>query len=153
MISILSSYIIWFVLERGLGAHGATFCRLIGYGSGGNGADPIFGWPRYTWIDIHNWASIILLSIIILHVIIHWSWIVEMMKRTKKYITIPITRVAEQYLATIILIVLFVFECLSGIILWIVLPRGRYDYFLMASESGRTFWDYKETLGLTYIHG
>jgi cytochrome b561 len=139
-VSIISSYIIWFVLERGMGSHGATFCRLGGFGSGGNGADPLFGWPRYTWIDIHNWASIILLMIIIIHVITHWRWIVEAIKRTKRNVTTIITKVAEQYLATILLTILFMFECLSGFVLWFILPRGHYDYFLMISGSGRTFW-------------
>ena len=140
MISIISSCVVWFVLERGSGSHGATFCRLIGYGSGGNGADPIFGWPRYTWIDIHNWSSIILLLIIILHIFRHWSWIVETTIRLKKNITGSIIKITEQYLATAILFILFLFECLSGFVLWIILPRGRYDYFLMVSGNGRTFW-------------
>jgi cytochrome b561 len=136
--TLASSYILWFVLPRGFGTH-SEMCARQGTGIGGN-YYTVFGMSRYMWVEIHNWLSVILLGIIILHIVLHWSWIVETLKRTRSYFSGPVKKVAEQYVASIALFVLFALDCFSGFVVWLILPRGSLDYYNMLSGSGRTFW-------------
>ena len=91
-------------------------------------------------MEIHNWASVALLVIILLHIIFHWGWIVATTKRVKNYIGKRIRKVTELYIAAVVLFILFLFESLSGFIIWLFLPRGAADYFYMIIGHGRTFW-------------
>ncbi len=36
----------------------------------------IWGWNRHDWGDIHFWIAVIFLSILALHLILHWDWVV-----------------------------------------------------------------------------
>ena len=131
---------LWFILPRGVGLHGsgATFCGGGGIGIAGN-YQAFFGYFRYTWIDIHNWASVVLAFIILLHLILHWNWIVETTKRVASHLQRHTRKVLELYGSMVILLILFIFDCLSGLVLWLVLPRGARDYNQMLGGSGRTF--------------
>ena len=137
---LTSSCIVWFVLPRGVGQHGNVYCESqIGQGIAGN-YWTVLGWPRYIWIEIHNWASVALLVIILLHIIFHWGWIVATTKRVKGYIGKRVRRVTELYIAAVVLFILFLFESFSGFVIWLFLPRGAQDYHYMLSGVGRTFW-------------
>ncbi len=138
--TLTSSYVVWFVLPRGMGLHrgGASYCGGGGTGIAGN-CENFFGLFRYTWIEIHNWASVVLFVIVMIHILLHWSWIVGMTKKISRYFQSHTRRALELYGAAAILFILFVFDCLSGFVLWLVLPRGVGDYFQMISGSGRTF--------------
>ena len=46
-----SSFILWFVLPRGMGLYGFPFCRLWGTGLAGN-AYNVLSVPRYVWVDL-----------------------------------------------------------------------------------------------------
>jgi hypothetical protein len=137
--NLTSSYILWFILPRGIGYHGSPKCSMQGYGISGTGWE-VLGWNRVTWIEVHNWASIALLVIILLHIIFHWGWIVATTKRVKSYIGKRISKVTELYIAAVVLFILFLFESLSGFVIWLFLPRGAGDYFYMIIGYGRTFW-------------
>ena len=52
-----------------------------GRGWGGGGGQLTF-WElsKHTWIDIHDWVAVALTLLIIIHVILHWKWIVRMAK-------------------------------------------------------------------------
>jgi hypothetical protein len=117
----------------------SEMCAGQGQGLGGNYYS-VFGMSRYAWVEIHNWVSVILLGMIVLHLLMHLSWIVEMLKRTKSYFSGPVKKVTEQYVASITLFILFAADCFSGFVLWLILPRGSLDYYNMLSGSGRTFW-------------
>ena len=152
---VLSSVIIWFLLPRGIGQHNnegrqkaheedcTEYCNLEGRGLdpdwGGNIGD-IFDWPRYLWVEYHSWISVILVIIIVLHVLIHWDWVVETTKRIIINIEQKRIQINERYITVSILLILFIFECLSGIVVWLILPRGADDYFEMIAGIGRTFW-------------
>ena len=139
MITLVSSYVTWFVLPHGIGLHGGnSHCSGGGVGSTGNPED-FLGFFRCTWIDIHNWASVVLAAIIIVHILLHWGWILATTKRVSHHLRKPAGKVLELYGAALILFVLFVFDCLSGLVLWLVLPRGARDYDLMVSGLGRRF--------------
>lgn len=144
---LLSSYILWFVLKRGTGLHGDPFCQQFGTGSVGN-YYTVLEWPRYTWIDIHNWASIALLAIVVFHIIFHWRWIVESVMRAKRYFAFPMMKVREQFIVATALFIFFMIECLSGFVVWLILPRGLCDYAAMLSGGARTFWGLQRNIWL-----
>jgi len=75
------------VLPPGSGGRYAHEGQGLGRGwRGGRGAlesvgsdeSPIktlLGWGRHDWGDLHFWLAVLLIVIIILHLILHWSWI------------------------------------------------------------------------------
>lgn len=139
MATVLSSYVVWFVLPRGIGLHGdSSHCSGNGVGSTGN-PESFLGWFRYNWIEAHNWASVVLAVIIINHLFLHWGWIVATTKRISSHLQKPVGKVLELYSAALILFTLFTFDCLSGLVLWLVLPRGARDYYSMINGRGRMF--------------
>lgn len=44
----------------------------------------VLGIIKQKWVDLHNWSGIILLLLIVIHIILHWNWIVS---KTKSFIT------------------------------------------------------------------
>ncbi len=135
---LASGYVIWFIIPRGMGAHGQLYCQECGRGPTGN-IEYLFGLSRYSWIDIHNWVSVALFLIIALHIFLHWNWIVETTKKIIHHLQRHKIKVLELYGAAITLLILFVFNLVSGLVIWLVLPRGMQDYEHMINSTGRTF--------------
>ena len=149
----ISSYVLWFVLPRGVGLHdplGLYFemeqrgtidegCGLWGVGPVGN-AWTVFEWPRFIWLEFHAWIGVAIAIIILIHLLLHWSWLVEVTKRAKSYAKRGLKAIAERYATVVSLFVLFIFEVFSGCVIWLILPRGRSDYYNMTAGVGRTFW-------------
>ncbi|MFC1983485.1 DUF4405 domain-containing protein [Chloroflexota bacterium] len=55
-------------------------CRGVVVGQGrGFGDDAIF-WSltRHTWIELHDRVAVALVVIVIIHLVLHWKWIVYM---------------------------------------------------------------------------
>ena len=138
---VISSYILWFILPMGQGLRGYHGCEnvLTGKGITGNNVF-IFGFPRFQWVDIHSWISIVVICLVLIHLILHWRWIIETMKRVKDYILKQQKAILERYIAALILFVLTVFEALSGFVLWLIMPRGFGDNMATQGGLGRTFW-------------
>jgi hypothetical protein len=67
----ISGFILWFGLARGGGQ---------GRGWGGGTATTFWALTRNTWTDIHSWVAVALLVIVIVHLILHWKWIVYVTK-------------------------------------------------------------------------
>ncbi len=67
----VSGFILWFGLARGGGQ---------GRGLGGGTATTFWSLTRDTWIDFHSWIAVALMVIIIIHLILHWKWIVYLTK-------------------------------------------------------------------------
>ena len=67
----VSGFVLWLVLHRGGGGY-----------QGGRGAltENNFLWTKDTWIDLHSWVAVALLVMVLLHLILHWKWIVHMTK-------------------------------------------------------------------------
>jgi hypothetical protein len=57
------------------------FLPVGGYQGGRN---PYYGitilFDRHTWSDIHTWVSVAMISVALLHITVHWEWIVKMTK-------------------------------------------------------------------------
>lgn len=137
--SMFSGVILWTVLQRGIGTHGDYACSSLGEGSQGNSS--IFvGLHRCEFVDIHSWLSLILLVIIFFHILIHWKWIYLASKNIQSYFSLQrVRKVAEQYIVSGVLLFLFIFEGLCGFVIWLILPRGEFDYYNMLVGTGRTF--------------
>lgn len=144
--TLASSYILWFFLPRGTGAH-FYMCGNQGMGFGGN-YFTVWGIPRFMWIEIHNWAAVVLLGLVILHLVMHSSWITEIFKRTGSFFNGPVRKAGEQLIASIVLFILFAVDCFSGFVLWLIVPRGALDYFGMIHGGGRTFWGLQRNVWL-----
>ena len=82
LLEAVSGFILWFALPRG-GGYGGRF--------GGGGAEYTF-WSlsRHTWVDIHDWVAVAILVVVIIHLILHWKWIVYI---TKKVFQVKSSRV------------------------------------------------------------
>jgi hypothetical protein len=136
--TLAAGYIIWFVLPRGTGLHGFSKCLQEGYGEGNWGM--ALDLPRFMWVDIHNWAAVALLLLIIIHLMLHLKWFAGTTKNIIRGYVLPVWHLTERYITSIVLMILFLFEGLSGFVIWVVLPRGALDYNPMTSDHGRTFW-------------
>jgi hypothetical protein len=64
LIEALSGFLLWLVIPRGGGKRGLE--------------EAFWSLSRDTWIDIHDWAAVGLLVIVIIHIIFHWKWLVHM---------------------------------------------------------------------------
>ena len=53
-------------------------------GHRGFGIHPVQGqilWSRFTWIELHDWDALALLILVIIHIILHWKWILVATKK------------------------------------------------------------------------
>lgn len=64
LVQVVSGVVLWLVLPH----------RYRG------GAEGSFFWSRGTWLDIHTWSAVVLAAIVIVHIVIHWGWIMRMTK-------------------------------------------------------------------------
>ena len=73
----VSGFVLWLAFPSGGGGGGGG----RGFGGGG-GAGNLSFWElsKHTWIDIHDWVAVALVILVIIHVILHWKWIVRMAK-------------------------------------------------------------------------
>ena len=69
----ISGFILWLVLPSG------------GY-QGGRGVDAlrVFIFEREAWKGLHSWLAITMTAAVILHVALHWNWIVCMARKMWK---------------------------------------------------------------------
>ena len=70
-IEVLSGFILWIVIPRGRGDLDLT---QAGYGRS------LWGLQRNEWVDLHAWVAVFMLAIIIVHLVIHWRWILNMIQ-------------------------------------------------------------------------
>jgi cytochrome b subunit of formate dehydrogenase len=61
LIQLVSGFVLWLALPPG--SRGGTFL-----------------FSRDVWLTMHNRSALLLAAIVILHIILHWSWIVRMTK-------------------------------------------------------------------------
>lgn len=64
LVITISGFILWLVLPRG----------------GGGVRESSFIFDRHIWVGIHNWLSVGLILLIIVHLLLNWKWIKAMFK-------------------------------------------------------------------------
>jgi hypothetical protein len=62
----VSGFVLWFALPSGGGRGGLELTY--------------FGIARHTWINIHDWLAIALVVVVTVHLLIHWKWVVRMIR-------------------------------------------------------------------------
>jgi cytochrome b subunit of formate dehydrogenase len=77
-----------------------TGLAFMAMGSGGfqggrnAGFETVFlGVSRTAWSDLHTWGSLIMIAGVVIHLVLHWQWIVCM---TKKMVRRPKPRREEE---------------------------------------------------------
>ena len=75
LVEAVSGFVLWLGFPSGGGGGGGG--RGLG-GGGGMGELTFWGLSKHTWIDIHDWVAVALVVLVVLHVILHWKWIVRM---------------------------------------------------------------------------
>ena len=68
----LSGFVLWLVVPHGGGYRGGRGLELT---------DSTFIWTRDTWIDLHDWTAVALLALLVIHLILHWKWIIYVTKK------------------------------------------------------------------------
>lgn len=69
--------------------------------SGGyrGGRNPYYGitilFDRHTWNDWHTWAGVAMIAIVVIHLAIHWRWIVTMTKQAIRALVVPTCQLAR----------------------------------------------------------
>lgn len=71
---VVSGFVLWLALESGGGNQG-------GRGEGIADTGTFLSWTRHQWIDFHDWTAVALVVLVILHLILHWKWIVFTTKK------------------------------------------------------------------------
>src|SRR5688572_18477064 len=59
---------------------------------GTNKSLSLWGLTRHQWGEVHTWISLALLSSLVIHVALHWPWIVGMVRRQFGWTAIPPAR-------------------------------------------------------------
>lgn len=117
--------------------------------SGGyqGGRNPYYGviilFDRHTWDDLHTWAGVALIVIAVVHLSLHWSWVVNMLRRTFNELTgrcgCMNARGRWNLILNTIVAVSFAFAALSGMyFLFFPAGHGRADPMFLLS---RATWD------------
>ena len=68
---VVSGFVLWLGFPSGGGGGGR---------GGGLGELTFWELSKHTWIDIHDWVAVALVVLVLVHVVLHWKWIVRMAK-------------------------------------------------------------------------
>lgn len=145
---------------------GATISALSGiyflfFPVGGyqGGRNPMYGitilFARETWDDLHTWFGILMIVVAIVHIIVHWNWIVNMTKRAFQKLTGRGHRFNSRSRYNIVLNMItglsFILTALSAVYL-LFIPGGRDSLADPIILFSRTTWDLIHTwAGITMI--
>jgi hypothetical protein len=90
----------------------------------GSGWFVFWGLTRREWVNLHNWAGLAMLMGVIIHLVLHWQWILCIIQRF-------FGKLAQQarinFSLDSLLFVAFFLTGLSGLVAWLVLPSGGYQ--------------------------
>lgn len=124
ILTALTGLFLWLVIPGGQG--GGQFIVLLGL-------------TRRTWISLHNWLGVAMLSGSLIHLILHWEWITCVAGRFFKKLARP---ARLNFSLDSLLFAAFALSSLSGLIMWLVLPGGGH-------RGGRNLVADLALLGLT----
>ena len=72
LIEAVSGFALWLALPDGGGWRG---------GRGSLIPETFLSFTRHEWIDIHDWAAVAIMAVMIIHLALHWKWIVYMTRK------------------------------------------------------------------------
>ncbi len=117
--------------------------------SGGyrRGRNPFYNvqvlFTRQTWDNLHTWGGVAMIAVAILHLVIHWPWVVNMARRTFNELTGKCgcmnARGRLNLILNIVVGLSFLLTTLSGVyFLFVPGGRGTTDPMILFT---RTTWD------------
>jgi hypothetical protein len=71
LLEAASGFVLWLVLPRGSGYMGGR----------GLASEATLLWTRDAWLDLHIWVAVALVIIVVIHLVLHWRWIVFVTRR------------------------------------------------------------------------
>ena len=71
---VISGLVLWLALSSGAGLKGAK-------GQGDIDTGSFLSWTRHEWIDFHDWTALALIVVVVIHLILHWKWIIYTTKK------------------------------------------------------------------------
>ena len=102
---------------------------------------------RETWDDLHTWGGVVMIAVVIIHLVIHWSWIVSMSRRMWNELTSRSksmnSRGRLNLVLNLIVAASFLLTAISGVY-FIFVPGERKIVDPMFLFS-RTTWDLMHT--------
>lgn len=109
---------------------------------------------RHTWDDLHTWGGAAMIAAAMIHLLIHWSWVKSMLRRTWNELTGKCGCMNARGRWNLILNVLvaasFVLAAISGVY-FMFIPGGRWAADPMIIFT-RTTWDLIHTWsGVAFI--
>jgi hypothetical protein len=121
------------------------FLPVGGYQGGRN---PMYGitifFERETWDDLHTWFGILMIVVAVIHILIHWRWILSMGKRISHEILHRENRFNNRSRVNLLINAAvglgFILAALSGIYL-LFIPGGRNAIPDPQIIFTRTTWD------------
>jgi hypothetical protein len=74
---VSTGLLIEFRLPPGSGGGGL---RGHGFGAANRPVETIWGWTRHEWGEVHFSIACVMILIVVVHLILHWKWIVGVLK-------------------------------------------------------------------------
>jgi len=71
LLEVASGFVLWLVLPRGSGYMGGR----------GLASEANLLWSRDTWLALHIWVGVALVIMVVIHLVLHWRWIVLVTRR------------------------------------------------------------------------
>jgi hypothetical protein len=117
--------------------------------SGGyqGGRNPLYNiqflFNRHTWDDLHTWSGVAMITVAVIHLAIHWPWVVSMARRTWNELTGKCgcmnARGHWNLILNTVVAISFLLTALSGVY-FLFVPGGRWvaDPLILFT---RTTWD------------
>ncbi|HEY60511.1 MAG TPA: DUF4405 domain-containing protein [Anaerolineae bacterium] len=99
---------------------------------------------RESWDLIHTWTGVVIIIAIIVHILLHWNWVVNVPRRYHKLLTCrgstknPIALL--NLIVDVLAAVLFLMTAVSGIVL-LFLPGGRMTSQIVMLYLTKSTWD------------
>jgi len=109
------------------------FLPVGGYQGGRN---PLYGvtflFERHTWEELHIWFGILMIVVVLMHIVIHWRWLVGMARRTWSEITTRQSRFNNRSRVNLLI------NAAIGLSFIITATSGLYLYFISGRRHGVT---------------
>lgn len=114
-----------------------------GYQGGRNPAyNLVLLFRREVWEDLHTWGGLAMIAAVVVHFVLHWSWVRMMARRTwtslREHRTTMTRAASNNVLIDVVVAVSFMLTAVSGLYFWLA-PAGTLFIF------DRTTWDVVHT--------
>ena len=76
IIAVVSGFALWLILPQGQGFRGGRERLII--------RTDYLSLERNDWLNIHDWVGVVLIAIVVIHIAVHYKWIIYMTRKLFK---------------------------------------------------------------------